>query len=130
MEVRLSTDEQVLADAVDSTGFLAGLAAGVAGLHRFGDMLLTVLGALLPFAVAGMLVTAPVVLWLRRARTRRRPRSAAATPRPLASFPLPPRCRRFGRSHSGPDPATRRELNGAPHGQPSRRPRARHLRHV
>ena len=44
-------------------------------------VLLTVLGALLPFAVAGMLVTAPVVLWLRRRRAPGAdPVSAAAAP--------------------------------------------------
>lgn len=68
VEVRLSTDEQVLADAVDDTGFLAGLAAGWRAFTGSVTVLLTVLGALLPFAVAGMLVIAPVVLWLRRRR--------------------------------------------------------------
>lgn len=68
VEVRLSTDEQVLADAVDDTGFLAGLAAGWRAFTGSVTVLLTVLGALLPFAVAGMLVIAPVVMWLRRRR--------------------------------------------------------------
>ncbi len=68
IEVRLSTDEQVLADAVDDTGFLAGLSAGWRAFTGSVTVLLTVLGALLPFAVAGMLVIAPGVLWLRRRR--------------------------------------------------------------
>ncbi len=66
IEVRLSTDEQVLADAVDDTGFLAGLAAGWRAFTASVTMLLTVLGAMLPFAVVAALVVAPVVLWLRR----------------------------------------------------------------
>ena len=37
VEVRLSTDEQVLQQADDSTGFLAGLKSGWSRLHRLGD---------------------------------------------------------------------------------------------
>jgi hypothetical protein len=66
VEVRLSTDEQVLADAVDDTGFIAGLTAGWRAFTASVTMLLTVLGAMLPFAVVAALVVAPVVLWLRR----------------------------------------------------------------
>ena len=81
IDVRLSTDEQVLADAVDDTAFLAGLAAGWRAFTGSVTVLLTVLGALLPFAVAGMLVIAPVVLWLRRRRAPGAdPVSAAAAP--------------------------------------------------
>lgn len=66
VEVRLSTDAQVLAQAEDDTGFLAGLAAGWRAFTASVTMLLTALGALLPFAVAGALVIVPLVLWLRR----------------------------------------------------------------
>ena len=76
VEVRLSTDEDVLADADDDTGFLAGLAAGWRAFTVSVTMLLTALGALLPFAAAAALVITPVVLWLRR---RRAPASAVVT---------------------------------------------------
>jgi hypothetical protein len=69
VEVRLSTDAQVLADAEDDTGFLAGLAAGWRAFTASVTVLLTALGAFLPFAVVAALVTAPVVLWLRRRQT-------------------------------------------------------------
>lgn len=89
VEVRLSTDEQVLADAVDDTGFLAGLTAGWRAFTASVTMLLTALGALLPFAVAGALVIAPVMLWLRR---RSAPTStlAPAPAGPAAASPSAP----------------------------------------
>ena len=66
VEVRLSTDEQVLQKAEDDTGFLAGLKAGWTAFTASVTVLLTVLGALLPFAVVLALVLVPLVLWLRR----------------------------------------------------------------
>ena len=66
VEVRLSTDEQVLQEAEDDTGFLAGLKAGWTAFTASVTVLLTVLGALLPFAVVLALVLVPLVLWLRR----------------------------------------------------------------
>lgn len=66
VEVRLSTDAQVLAEAGDDTGFLAGLTAGWRAFTTSVTMLLTALGAVLPFALAAALVIAPVTLWLRR----------------------------------------------------------------
>ncbi len=64
----------------DDTGFLAGLAAGTEAFMTSVRVLLTVLGALLPFAAAAALVGVPVVLWWRRSR-----RPAAATPPPAPS---------------------------------------------
>ena len=64
--MRLSTDEQVLEEAEDDTGFLAGLKAGWAAFTDSVTVLLTVLGALLPFAVVLALVLVPLLLWLRR----------------------------------------------------------------
>ncbi|MBM6403964.1 DUF4349 domain-containing protein [Phycicoccus sp. CSK15P-2] len=63
----------------DPTGFLAGLAAGWDAFTTSVRLLLTLLGALLPFAVAGALVVLPLVVWLRRRRT-----PATATPPPAA----------------------------------------------
>ncbi len=66
VEVRLSTDEQVLQQADDSTGFLAGLKAGWSAFTGSVTVLLTVLGAVLPFAVVAALVLVPLLVWLRR----------------------------------------------------------------
>ena len=78
VEVRLSTDEQVLQQADDSTGFLAGLKAGWGAFTGSVTVLLTALGAVLPFAVVAALVLVPLLVWLRRRVTRappwRRPR--------------------------------------------------------
>ncbi len=62
--VRLSTDGAVVPE--DPTGFLAGLAAGWEAFTTSVRLVLTLLGALLPFAVAGALALTPVVLWWRR----------------------------------------------------------------
>ena len=53
-------------DPEDPTGFLAGLAAGWDAFTTSVRLVLTLLGALLPFAVAAAVVVAPVVLWWRR----------------------------------------------------------------
>jgi hypothetical protein len=83
IEVRLSTDEKVLEEEEEDTGFLAGLAAGWSAFAGSVTVLLTVLGALLPFAIALALVLVPVVVWLRR----RGPRPSTVTA-PMA--PAPP----------------------------------------
>lgn len=75
VEVRLSTDADVLEAAEDDTGFLAGLTAGWAAFTASVTVVLTVLGAVLPFAVVLALVAVPVVVWLRH----RGPHPAAAT---------------------------------------------------
>ena len=72
VDVRLSTDEQVLEEADDSTGFLAGLEAGWTAFTGSVTVLLTLVGAILPFAVVAALVLVPVLVWLRR-RTGRAP---------------------------------------------------------
>lgn len=84
IEVRLSTDEKVLEEVEDDTGFLAGLVAGWEAFTGSVTVLLTGLGAVLPFAVALALVIGPLVLWLRR----RGPRPSSVTPPPVA--PAPP----------------------------------------
>jgi hypothetical protein len=85
VEVRLSTDEQVLVQADDSTGFLAGLKAGWTAFTGSVTVLLTVLGAVLPFAVVAALVLVPLLVWMRR-RTPRTPVAAQpAVPAPPAA---------------------------------------------
>ena len=83
VEVRLSTDEQVLEEADDSTGFLAGLEAGWTAFTGSVTVLLTALGAVLPFAVVAALVLVPLLVWLRR----RAPRTPAPT---QPAVPAPP----------------------------------------
>ena len=85
IEVGLSTDEDVLAQADDDTGFLAGLAAGWAAFTGSVTVLLTVLGAVLPFAVVAALVLVPLFVWLRRRTTRPAvPAQPAVQPPPTA----------------------------------------------
>ncbi len=81
IEVTLSTDETALEDRDDDTGFLAGLAAGWEAFATSVTVLLTALGALLPFAVLAALVGVPLVVWLRRRGTR---------PVPAVVHPEPP----------------------------------------
>jgi Domain of unknown function (DUF4349) len=80
VEVRLSTDEQVLQQAEPDTGFLAGLKAGWGAFTGSVTVLLTVLGALLPFAVVLALVLVPLLVWLRRRTPRTPPPVQTALP--------------------------------------------------
>ncbi len=79
--VRLSTDEQVLQQADDS-GFVAGLKAGWRAFTGSVTVLLTMLGAVLPFAVVAALVIVPLMVWLRR--------RGARTPVPAQPVVQPP----------------------------------------
>lgn len=68
-------------DEEDGDGFLAGLAAGFDALEASTVTLLTIVGALLPFAIVAVLVGLPLVVWRRRSRrTRPVPPPAAASP--------------------------------------------------
>lgn len=80
VEVRLSTDEQVLQKAEPETGFLAGLKAGWGAFTGSVTVLLTVVGALLPFAVVLAVVLVPVLVWLRRRTPRTPPPVQTALP--------------------------------------------------
>ncbi|WP_377642239.1 DUF4349 domain-containing protein [Oryzobacter terrae] len=79
VEVRLSTDEKVLEEEEPDTGFLAGLVAGWDAFTGSVTVLLTVLGAVLPFGVALAVLLGPLAIWLRR----RGPRPSTVTP-PMA----------------------------------------------
>jgi hypothetical protein len=87
VEVRLSTDEKVLQTKEDDTGFLAGLRAGWTAFTGSVTVLLTALGAVLPFAVVAALLLVPLLVWLRR-RTPRAP--AAVQPVAQPAVPAPP----------------------------------------
>jgi len=82
VEVRLSTDEKVLEED-DDTGFLAGLTAGWTAFTGSVTVLLTAVGAALPFAVVAALVLVPLGVWLRRRTSSSRlPAQAAVQPPP------------------------------------------------
>jgi hypothetical protein len=75
-------DPKVVAKAKnDDDGFIAGLSAGWKGLGNAAVAVATVIGAVLPFAVVGLLVGVPV--WLLARRLRRSP--APVAPAPAAS---------------------------------------------
>jgi hypothetical protein len=85
IEVRLSTDEQVLEEAEEDTGFLAGLKAGWTAFTGSVTVLLTAVGAVLPFAVVIAVVAVPLVMWLRRRTpTSPAPVQTAVQPPPAA----------------------------------------------
>ena len=85
VEVRLSTDEKVLEKEDDDTGFLAGLTAGWTAFTGSVTVLLTAIGAVLPFAVVAALVLVPLVVWLRRRTSSTSlPAQAAVQPPPAA----------------------------------------------
>ena len=78
VEVRLSTDEDVLADYADDTGFMAGLKGGWSAFTTSVTVLVTALGALLPFLALLAVVLVPLVMWRRRQAANR------AAPQPTA----------------------------------------------
>ncbi|MGL5865380.1 MAG: DUF4349 domain-containing protein [Dermatophilaceae bacterium] len=75
--VRLSTDGEAL-PADDDTGFLAGLASGWGAFTSSVTVLLTALGAALPFGAVFAAVGVPLAVWLRRRRTQ--PTSPSTAP--------------------------------------------------
>lgn len=83
--VYLATDVEAL-PPTDDTGFLAGLAAGWTAFTASVTVLLTALGAVLPFAVVLALVLVPAWLWWRR----RAPRATTPPAAPVPAAPAPP----------------------------------------
>lgn len=75
IQVSLTTDPTVI-HRDDDTGFLAGLAGGWKAFTDSLLVLLTVVGALLPFAVAAAVVGLPLWWVVRRRRTQRPPVTA------------------------------------------------------
>ena len=85
VEMRLSTDDKVLEKKDDDTGFLAGLTAGWTAFTGSVTVLLTAIGAVLPFAVVAALVLVPLAVWLRRRTSSTSlPAQAAVQPPPAA----------------------------------------------
>ncbi|WP_028643094.1 DUF4349 domain-containing protein [Nocardioides sp. URHA0020] len=75
------TDKPARDDTTDDAGFLAGLSAGWGALATFAVGAATVVGAVLPWAVALAVVAIPVLLLVRSAR-RRTPSVAVETSQP------------------------------------------------
>jgi len=73
----------------DKSSFLTGLRSGWRAVVESTNVVLTVLGALLPIAVVAALVGLPLLALRRRSRAARRPVVVAAPPAPAAS-PFPP----------------------------------------
>jgi hypothetical protein len=81
VQVSLTTRPDVIAQTEsDDAGFLAGLKGGWAAFTASVQVVLTILGALLPFAVLFALVAVPAWLWWRRHRPARTTPAASATP--------------------------------------------------
>jgi len=68
VQVSLTTQPGVIEAKSDDAGFLAGLRGGWNAFTASATVMLTVVGALLPFLVLGALVGVPLWLWLRRRR--------------------------------------------------------------
>lgn len=83
IQVSLTTDRGVIAED-PGTGFLAGLKAGWQAFADSVVVLLTVLGAVLPFAFVLALIGIPLWLVLRRRRSAARPAGPAPTAQPAA----------------------------------------------
>lgn len=71
VQVSLTTEPGVIAKPHEAGGFLAGLRNGWAAFTGSVSVLLTVVGAVLPFAVLGALLGLPVWVGLRRRRASR-----------------------------------------------------------
>lgn len=68
VQVSLTTQPEVVQPRKADTGFLAGLRSGWDAFTGSAAVALTVVGAVLPFAVLLALVGVPVLVWLRRRR--------------------------------------------------------------
>lgn len=90
ISVQLSADRSQLADS--GGGFLSGLKAGWKAFTASVVILLTALGALLPFLVALAIVVVPLVWFLRQRNAKRQASYAAASAgRPATTGPTPPK---------------------------------------
>jgi hypothetical protein len=69
VQVSLTTRPEVIGSGKhDDAGFLAGLRDGWDAFTSSATVLLTVLGAVLPFAALLVVLGVPLLLWLRRRR--------------------------------------------------------------
>ena len=77
LTVTITPHETAPASTTHDNAFVAGLRAGWTALGASAGVLLTILGALLPFALVVALLGAPVLWWLRRQRRAQAPTPAA-----------------------------------------------------
>lgn len=87
--VALTTDTGATPPPPEQDGFLSGLKSGWAALIASTTALLTILGALLPFAIVLALVGIPLTIWLRRRRAATMPPRPAASAAASAAGPQP-----------------------------------------
>jgi TolA-binding protein len=73
IQVSLTTEPTVIAPPAPATGFLAGLTNGWKAFAASVSVVLTVVGAVLPFGVLALLIGLPLWLVLRRRRTVQAP---------------------------------------------------------
>lgn len=83
--VTLVTATNVVVPEEDTSGFLGGLKAGWKAFLGASSGALTVIGAVLPFAVLLAIVAVPLLWWRRRRANRSEPRPAYATWAPPAA---------------------------------------------
>ena len=76
VQVSLTTQPEVVQPKKADTGFLAGLRSGWDAFTGSAAVALTVVGAVLPFAVLFALVGIPLLVWLRRRRPLAAPPAA------------------------------------------------------
>ncbi|MEO7268040.1 MAG: DUF4349 domain-containing protein [Knoellia sp.] len=86
ISISLSTDDF---EPVAAGGFLSGLKSGWKAFTASVAVLVTAVGAVLPFAVAIGVVLAPFIWWMRRRRSAR-PAFAAPMAQPAGPGPMPP----------------------------------------
>ena len=86
ISISLSTDDF---EPVAAGGFLSGLKSGWKAFTASMAVLVTVVGAVLPFAVALGVVVAPVIWWMRRRRSGR-PAFVAPIAQSAGPGPMPP----------------------------------------
>ena len=87
VSVTLVTAANVVVPEEDSSGFLGGLKSGWKAFLGASSGVLTVLGAVLPFAVLLAIVVVPLLWWRRRRRAQRPPAPAYASWAPPAAGP-------------------------------------------
>lgn len=84
--ITLETPEK--ASEIETTGFLGGLMAGWNALVSSSRVLMTVVGAVLPFAALAALIVVPLLAWRRRARRPVVVHAPAPASAPPASDPV------------------------------------------
>lgn len=81
----------VQASELETTGFVGGLVGGWNALLASSKMLMTVVGAVLPFAAVAAIVVVPLLAWRRRTRRRQRPAGGEGGGSTATDHPEPPR---------------------------------------